>query len=125
MNSAKDYLKNEFGPAIANAKKNGWVEIHENRVMLKGYHDLSSEEKIIKTISKTPIGVSIDSFEDKDALESLKKRPEFITLASKKSALVGLTEQGMEAAKSVPDNIDFESVFETSHGVRSEEHTSE
>ncbi|HZS74362.1 MAG TPA: phenylalanine--tRNA ligase subunit alpha [Candidatus Nitrosotalea sp.] len=120
MNSAKDYLKNEFGPAIANAKKNGWVEIHENRVMLKGYHDLSSEEKIIKIISKTPIGVSEDDFEDKNALESLKKRPEFITLTSKKSALVGLTEQGMEVAKSVPDNIDFENVSETSHGVEPE-----
>ncbi|CUR52519.1 putative Phenylalanyl-tRNA synthetase, alpha subunit [Nitrosotalea devaniterrae] len=117
MNAAKDYLKNEFGPAIANAKKNGWIEVHENRLMLKGYHDLSSEEKIIKTISKTPMGVSTDNFEDKDALESLKKRPEFIVLTSKKSALVGLTEQGMEAAKSVPDNIDFESVSETSHKV--------
>ncbi len=112
MNSAKDYLKNEFGPAIANAKKNGWVEIHENRVMLKGYHDVTSEEKIIKTISKTPIGVSSDDLGDKDALESLKKRPEFIVLASKKSALVGLTEQGIEAAKTVPDEVDLTNISE-------------
>ena len=120
MNAAKDYLKNEFGPAIANAKKNGWIEVHENRLMLKGYHDLSSEEKIIKTISKTPIGVSADELEDKNALESLKKRPDFVVLTSKKSALVDLTEQGMEAAKSVPDNIDFESVSETSNKVEQE-----
>ncbi|HEX5458030.1 MAG TPA: phenylalanine--tRNA ligase subunit alpha [Candidatus Nitrosotalea sp.] len=115
MNVAKDYLKNEFGPAMANAKKNVWIEIHENRLMLKGYHDASSEEKIIKMISKTPAGVSSDELEDKDALESLKKRPEFVILALKKSVLVSLTEQGMETAKSVPDKIEFsENISETS-----------
>ena len=120
MNAAKDYLKNEFGPAIANAKKNGWVEIHENRIMLKGYHDASSEEKIIKIISSKTYGVSADDFEDKDALDSLKKRPEFVILTSKKSALISLTEKGIETAKSVPDNIDFESVSETSPKVEQE-----
>ena len=115
MNAAKDYLKNEFGPAMANAKKNGWIEIHENRLMLKGYHDASSEEKVIKIISKTPAGVSSDELEDKDALESLKKRPEFVVLTLKKSVLVGLTEQGTETAKSVPDKIEFsENISETS-----------
>lgn len=112
LDGAKNYLKNEFGPAIANAKKNGWIEIHENRIMLKGYHDVTSEEKIIQIISKTP-GVSVDEFEDKDALESLKKRPEFVTLSSKKSVLVGLTEQGLETAKSVPAEIDMTSASET------------
>jgi phenylalanyl-tRNA synthetase alpha chain len=108
INAAKDYLKNEFGPAMANAKKNGWIEIHENRLMLKGYHDVSSEEKIIKMISsKIPISVSTDELQDKDALESLKKRPDFIITSSKKSVLVSLTEQGIETAKSVPDEIEF------------------
>ncbi|MGI0017902.1 MAG: phenylalanine--tRNA ligase subunit alpha [Nitrosotalea sp.] len=120
MNAVKDYLKNEFGPAIANAKKNGWIEVHENRLMLKGYHDLSSEEKIIKTISKTSLGVYVDELEDKNALESLKKRPDFVVLASKKSVLVNLTEQGMEAAKNVPANIDFESVSEASPKMEQE-----
>jgi phenylalanyl-tRNA synthetase alpha chain len=120
MNDVKNLLKNEFGPAIANAKKNGWVEIHENRIMLKGYHDATSEEKIIKTISKNPTGTYLEEFEDKDAVESLKKRPEFIVVSSKKSALVNLTEKGMETAKTVPDNIDFESVSETSSRVEPE-----
>ena len=106
MNDVKNLLKNEFGPAMANAKKNGWVEIQENRIMLKGYHDATSEEKIIKTISKNPTGTYLEEFEDKDAVESLKKRPEFIVVSSKKSALVTLTEKGMETAKTVPDNID-------------------
>src|SRR5574337_1437899 len=114
MNSAKDYLKNEFSPAIANAKKNGWIEIHENRMMLKGYHDAASEEKIIKMISsKHPVGVSVDEFEDKNALESLKKRPEFIVLASKKSIIVNLTEKGIETAKNVPDEISLTNISET------------
>ena len=120
MNYVKNLLKNEFGPAIANAKKNGWVEIHENRIMIKGYHDVTSEEKIIKIISKNSTGTSLDEFEDKDAVESLKKRPEFIVVSSKKSALVNLTEKGMETAKTVPDNIDFESVSETSSKVEPE-----
>ncbi len=36
IKDAKSYLKNEFSAAIANAKKNSWIEIHENRIMLKG-----------------------------------------------------------------------------------------
>ena len=77
----KIYLKNEFGPAIANAKKNGWIEIYENRILLKGYHDITSEEKIIKTIaSKNLTGISTDDLNDKNALDSLKKRPDFIIL---------------------------------------------
>ncbi|NHI03324.1 hypothetical protein DYY67_1636 [Candidatus Nitrosotalea sp. TS] len=76
INEAKDQLKNEFSPAIANAKKNAWIEIHENRIMLKGYHDTTSEEKIIKLIaSKNPATVLLDEIEDKDALDLLKKRP--------------------------------------------------
>ncbi|SMH71712.1 phenylalanine--tRNA ligase subunit alpha [Candidatus Nitrosotalea okcheonensis] len=113
LDDAKNYLKNEFGPAIANAKKNGWIEIYQNRLMLKGYHDSTAEEKIIKIISsKTPAGVSADELEDKSALESLKKRPEFVVLASKKSVLVGLTEQGLETTKNVPNEIDLTSISE-------------
>ena len=122
INDAKNYLKNEFGPAIANAKKNGWIEIHENRLMLKGYHDVTSEEKIIKLIAtKSPLGISLYDFEDKDAIESLKKRPEFVILTSKKSILVSLTEQGIETAKSVPNEIDMtENVSEpSSHTMNS------
>lgn len=124
MNAAKDYLKNEFGPAIANAKKNGWIEVHENRLMLKGYHDASSEEKIIKMISSKTSGASADELEDKSALESLKKRPEFIILTSKKSVLVSLTEQGMETAKNVPDEIEIsENVPKTSSVTSTETKT--
>jgi phenylalanyl-tRNA synthetase alpha chain len=107
INDAKNYLKNEFSPAIANAKKNAWIEIHENRISLKGYHDITPEEKIIKSIaSQNATGLSADELEDKIALDSLKKRPDYIISSFKKSVSVNLTEKGVETAKSVPDEID-------------------
>lgn len=107
INEAKDQLKNEFSPAIANAKKNAWIEIHENRIMLKGYHDTTSEEKIIKLIaSKNPATVSLDEIEDKDALDLLKKRPEFVTFTSTKYTTVSVTEKGTEAAKNASQVTD-------------------
>lgn len=99
MGQARDHLKNEFSPAIANAKKNGWVEIYENRIMLKGYHDTTSEERILKLLANKG-SVSLEEIEDKEALESLKKRPEFLGFASTKSAVVGITEKGTQAAHS-------------------------
>ncbi|HJU14203.1 MAG TPA: phenylalanine--tRNA ligase subunit alpha [Candidatus Nitrosotalea sp.] len=100
MSQAKDHLKNEFSPAIANARKNGWVEIYENRVMLKGYHDTTPEEKIIKLIASKGTGViSVDEIGDKEALESLKKRPEFLTFTSTKHTVVNISEKGVEAAR--------------------------
>jgi phenylalanyl-tRNA synthetase alpha chain len=100
INEAKDQLKNEFSPAIANAKKNRWIEIYENRILLRGYHDTTSEERIIKLIaSKDPTAISLDEIEDKDALDLLKKRPEFLNFTSTKYATVNVTEKGMEAAK--------------------------
>ncbi len=114
INDAKNYLKNEFSPAIANAKKNGWIEIHENRMMLKGYHDATPEEKILKIVSKSSQGISTIELDDKNALDSLKKRPDLITLTAKKSILVGLTEKGVDVSKSVPDNVDSISVSDVS-----------
>ncbi len=79
------------------------------------------KKKIIKTVSKNPSGISLDDFEDKNAIESLKKRPEFIVVSSKKSTRVSLTEKGMEDVKGVPDKINFENVSETSYGVETED----
>src|SRR5437867_8474604 len=70
IGEVKNQLKNEFSAAIANAKKNGWIEIHENRILLKGYHDVIPEERLIKTIaSRSPAVVSIDEIEDKTVLD--------------------------------------------------------
>jgi len=107
INEAKDQLKNEFSPAIANAKKNGWIEIHENRILLKGYHDTTSEERILKLIaSKDPTAISLDEIEDKYALDLLKKRPEFLNFTSTKYTTVNVTEKGIEAAKNASQATD-------------------
>jgi len=93
MDEARNQLKNEFNAAIANAKKNGWIEIHENRILLKGYHDVTPDERLIKTIaSRSPAIISLDEIEDKNALDSLKKRPDFLTVNSTKYVTVVLTE---------------------------------
>jgi len=105
ISEAKNQLKNEFSPAIANAKKNGWIEIYENRILLKGYHDITPEERTIKLIaSKSPAVSSVDEIEDKSTLDSLKKRPEFLIFTSTKYATVNLTEKGIETAKNVSNS---------------------
>lgn len=100
MGQAKDQLKEEFGPAIANAKKNGWIEIHENRILLRGYHDATQEEKIIRLIaSKSPNSVALEEIQDVEALESLKKRPEFLSVTSTRHSMVNITEKGTETVR--------------------------
>ncbi len=108
MSQAKNQLKNEFSPAIANAKKNGWIEIHENRILLKGYHDTTPEERIIKLIaSKNPMVSSVDEIGDKSTLDSLKKRPEILNFTFTKYTTVNLTEKGIETAKNISsDTVD-------------------
>ena len=107
IDDAKNLLTNEFSAAIANAKKNGWIEIYQTRILLKGYHDITSEEKIIKSIvAKNLTGISADDLNDKSALDSLKKRPDYIISSLKKSVLVSLTEKGIENAKSLSDETD-------------------
>ena len=120
INEAKDQMQNEFSPSIANAKKNGWIEIHENRIMLKGYHDHTSEEKIIKLIaSKNSTAMSLDEIEDKGALDLLKKRPEFLNFTSTKYVTVSITEKGMEVAKNATNQVTEESAsaFMVTHVV--------
>lgn len=114
INDAKNYLKNEFSPAIANAKKNGWIEIHENRMMLKGYHDATPEERTLKIISSKSNGISTSELDDKNALDLLKKRPDLVIFTSKKSMLVSLTENGIDASRNVPDKIADVSVSDVS-----------
>ncbi len=107
MNQAKEHLKNEFSPAIANAKKNKWIEIYENRILLKGYHDATAEERIIKLIaSKDPVAITTDDIEDKEALDLLKKRPKFLNFTSTKYSTVNITEKGIGAAQNAAQTTD-------------------
>ena len=104
MGQAKDHLKDEFSPAIANAKRNGWVEIYDNRILLRGYHDSTPEERIIKIIaSKNPPMADVEEIQDKEALDMLKKRPDFLSFTSTKHTTIAITEKGKVAAAAAGD----------------------
>lgn len=88
-------LLDDISIAIANAKKNDWITIQKNEsssvVSLKGKPEQTSEEKIIVAIGKNK--VPVDRIRDTSALESLKKRPDYITVETVKSKTVSLTDE--------------------------------
>ena len=98
-------LKEEMNIAIANAKKNDWITIikndSQNIVSLKTKPEQTIEEKILSQIGDGKIAQN--QIMDTSALDSLKKRPEYIITESVKSKIISLTEQ----AKSVnTDSMD-------------------
>lgn len=88
-------LLDDMNVAIANAKKNNWVEISKNEstsiVSLKQKPDQTSEEKILAQIGEGKIPQ--DQVSDQSALESLKKRPDYIVIESIKTKTLTLSEQ--------------------------------
>jgi phenylalanyl-tRNA synthetase alpha chain len=85
----------EMNVAIAVAKRNDWIDIQRgessNIVSLKKRPDQTNEEKLIEIISENKI--PLEKIQDSAALESLKKRPDFITIETTKSRTVSLSEQ--------------------------------
>lgn len=85
----------ETNIAIAIAKKNDWIEMQKgesfNIVSLKQKPDQTSEEKLIAFISENKI--PLEQIQDSVALESLKKRPDYIVIETTKSRTVSLSEQ--------------------------------
>ena len=92
-------LLDEMNIAIANAKKNDWITIAKNDsgsiVSLKKKPDQTDEEKVLAQIGQNKI--LQNQIKDLAALESLKKRPDYIILESVKTKSLSLSEQ----AKSV------------------------
>jgi len=92
--------KSEFNAAIANARQNGWIEITKdqssNIISLKDDKP-SSEEELIRLLAERG-RIQVSEIQNKAALESLKKRPDFVILDSVKSKVVNLTMQGLETA---------------------------
>jgi phenylalanyl-tRNA synthetase alpha chain len=97
-------LESEFNAAISNARQNGWIEItksqNTNIISLKDDTTKSPEEELLTIlINRTPVS----EIKNKSALESLKKRPDFITLDSIKTTVVNLTSQGLETASKLSE----------------------
>ncbi len=87
-------LLDEISIAIANAKRNDWIEIQKGEsssvVSLKQKPDQTSEEKLISLIGKNKIPA--EHITDVPALESLKKRPDYIIIETIKSKTVSLAD---------------------------------
>ncbi|WP_268541241.1 phenylalanine--tRNA ligase subunit alpha [Candidatus Nitrosotenuis cloacae] len=98
-------LLDEVNIAIANAKRNDWISITKsdsgNIVSIKQKPDQTNEEKLIAQIGdgRIPLGAIADSA----ALESLKKRPDFILIESVKSRTVSLSENAKNVDTDVAD----------------------
>jgi phenylalanyl-tRNA synthetase alpha chain len=89
-------LQGEINVAIANAKKNDWINIEKgessNMVSLKQKPDQTREEKMISYIAEKN-QVAADQIKDSATLESIMKRPDYIILETTKSRTVMLSEQ--------------------------------
>ena len=91
LNELKNELKSIFGPAMGVARKNDWVETDGENVSLKNAPAETPEEQIIKKIGTNKILIS--EIKDKNALDSLKKRPDFVIEEIEKSQKISLTEK--------------------------------
>jgi phenylalanyl-tRNA synthetase alpha chain len=90
-------LESEFNAAISNARQNGWIEItksqNTNIISLKDDTTKSPEEELLSILVNR---TSVSEIKNKSALESLKKRPDFVILDSIKTAVVNLTKKGLD-----------------------------
>jgi phenylalanyl-tRNA synthetase alpha chain len=87
-------LKSVFGPAIGSAKKNMWVEVNDNVFSLKNEPPSFPEEEVLTQIGekKTPSS----KISDQKAIESLKKRPDYIVEEIEKSKIISLSSKAKD-----------------------------
>ena len=98
--------ESEFSAAISNARQNGWIEITKgqtsNIITLKDDIKNSQEEELLSIlVNRTPVS----EIKNKAALESLKKRPDFVVIDSVKSTVINLTQKGMETATKLSETV--------------------
>jgi len=117
----QNLLKSDFNAAIANAKKNDWIQIEKGEnsttISLKGKALQSPEEKLIDFI-----GIDekfLNDIEDTEALALLKKRPDFISQNITKLKTISLSEKAknidVEASSGA---IDVEAKVPQTHAAR-------
>ncbi len=112
----------EINVAIANAKKNDWIEIQkgetENIVSLKQKPGQTREEKMISYIAENK--VAVDQIKDSATLESIKRRPDFLIIETTKSRTVSLSEQAraIDTEKQDAGAIDVEADVPLVHAAR-------
>lgn len=94
----RNVLKSDFNAAIANAKKNDWIQIEKgepsSKISLKGKALPSPEEKLIDFLGAEE--KLVNDIEDIEALTLLKKRPDFITENFTKFKTISLSEKAKD-----------------------------
>jgi phenylalanyl-tRNA synthetase alpha chain len=121
FDEVRNILKSDFNAAIANAKKNDWIQIvkgvDSSKILLKGKAPSSPEEKLIDFIGTEE--KSQNDIEDIEALASLKKRPDFISENLTKLKTITLSEKAknidVEASSGA---IDVEAKVPQTHAAR-------
>ncbi|MFB5646859.1 MAG: phenylalanine--tRNA ligase subunit alpha [Candidatus Nitrosomaritimum yanchengensis] len=100
-------LGSVFGPAMGLAKKNNWIESKENELSLKTYPSNIPGEKTLKQIGKSSVS---EQDIDKEDLQSLMRRPEFIIENLIKTKQISLTKnaQSLDISNSDSGAIDVE-----------------
>lgn len=115
-------LGSEINVAIANAKKNDWIEIKKgqdgNIVSLKKNPAPTREEKMISYIAENT--VAVDQIKDSATLESIRRRPDFLVMVTTKSRTVSLSEQAktIDTEKEETGAIDVEANVPRLHAAR-------
>lgn len=117
----RNVLKSDFNAAIANAKKNDWIQIEKgessSKISLKGKALPSPEEKLIDFLGAEE--KLLNDIEDIDALTLLKKRPDFITENFTKFKTISLSEKAKDIdVDSSTGAIDVEAKVPTTYVAR-------
>ena len=117
----RNVLKSDFNAAIANAKKNDWIQIEKgessSKISLKGKVLPSPEEKLIDFFGADE--KLLNDIEDIDALTLLKKRPDFITENFTKFKTISLSEKAKDIdVDSSTGAIDVEAKVPATHVAR-------
>ncbi len=121
FDEVRNILKSDFNAAIANANKNDWIQIEKgensSQISLKGKPTSSPEEKLIDFIGNTE--KSQKDIEDIKALESLKKRPDFISENLTKLKTITLSEKAKNIdVEASTGAIDVEAKVPLTHAAR-------
>ena len=112
----------DFNAAIANAKKNDWINIEKtetgSKISLKQEPIENSDEKIISLISEK--NISSKEVASPESLKSLMERPDFIIQHEKKTKAVSLSGKGREIDLAQLDSgaIDVEADVPHVHAAR-------
>src|SRR5919109_824762 len=89
--------KDEVNAAVAAAKRNKWIQfVNGSRMALVGSASNNSAEEVLlqKLVSFGSIEVSKLTEGEKQGLESLKKRPDYVVQKEQKSAQISLADAG-------------------------------